>query len=328
MTRDFRSMPSTYTPGSGMLEDDLVDWAIRYAEAHPATFGGAWVDWSSGVGVAVASFTNDLEAHRSALDPRIRIVVAAHPVSEVEAAVEEVRRFVEKHPAVRVLSVYWLRGSALHVEVVAEDEGAFERELRAAFGTAVAEVPVNLYFVQHGRVPESFDEWTVDSAGHYITVSWMGGGYQSDWKVDVEETDDEVRLTLSNVQVAQHRPADSNVGEEMGFGHTLEGHDREVTVELARPLGTRRVVDTERDEILDRPPVQRSWRKRRQDPDMRNLDAMEFVDSLNPEASASGTEYENGWVVIDANVDDPERLRAALVERFGEGYEVRARKDG
>lgn len=306
-------MPPTRFAAGGEAEGfALVEWAERYGAAQPESFGGAWLDYVDEYPYAYASFVGDLEPHRAALDPRIRVVVADRSAAELSEVLKGVKVLAEGPLSARLSTsqVDAERGVVL-VTVEADDEAAFERAVRERFGDVV-----DLYFDQYARVDTSYEDWSIDAAGTTITAEWIGGGFDREHGLDVVEDADAVHLTAWAITHVGYRRAAGGKGQGLSWGHTLEGYSREASVVLSRPLATRRVLDDRRDRIEDNPEVDRT-----SNPDAQ-FEASDFIDALDWAEWQGSEGFENGWVRILATVDDTARLEAALNERFGGGFEV------
>lgn len=295
----------------------LVERARAYGAEHRDVFAGAWLDYIGGHPYVFAAFAGDLDVHRAALDPRFRLVAAARSSAELEATADAVRRFAETYPVESHFLDVDVEHQRLVLSVTVDDDAAFEREVREQFGSVV-----DVYFSLQGRRATPIDEWRVLADGRTVAASWTGGGGERDHRLEAEERDGEIHLTASCVTEVGIRRADGGDGPRITWGSTLEGYHRTASVTLSKPVGDRRILDDQRDRINDHPPVKRSWKQRRNE-DMLGIKVWEWVDTLDW-AQGQGCEgpMENGWIRIFATVDDTERLRAAIVEKFGPGFEV------
>ncbi len=306
-----------YRLNSEVKARELVEQAVGYGTGHATTFGGAWLDYIDDDPYAFASFVGPLDAHRSALDPRVYLVSATRTHAELQATAESARDFAVAFPVVSHSVDVDAEHGRLIAHVAVEDDARFERELRARFGSVI-----DLYVSVQGRRATPIEEWRVLRDGRTIEATWTGGHGEHDHRLDVEERDGAIHLTASCITEVEIRRAEGGEGPPINWASTLEGYERRASVTLAEPIGRRRILDEQRDRIDDHPPVRRSRRQRR-DEDMLGIKVWEWVDSLSW-AQGRGCEGpgENGWIRIYATVDDTERLRAAIVKKFGPGFEV------
>jgi hypothetical protein len=306
--------PTRFDEGSEAEARELVEWAEAYGALHQDTFGGAWFTYVNDRPRTLASFTGDLAAHAAALDPRIRVVATERSTGALETALEALRALGEEHePTVQMRTAQAdIERSQVLCIAETDDEDGFERAVRARLGDVV-----DLYFARYGRANTTIEDWEVDDTGTTITASWTGGWDEREQGLDADERGDEVHLTAWSITEISLERAKSSTGPGLTFMNAAVGYSREASVTLSRPLGDRRVLDDQRDRIDDHPPIDR--------PDDVDLlfDAGEFVDGLDwAEYRGCMGPGENGWMRIYATVDDTERLRAALDERFGGGFEV------
>lgn len=317
MTDAARTPDPRFRLESEVQASELVEQATAYGAEHPDVFAGAWLDYIEDRPYVFASFVGDLEAHRTALDPRFRLVPAARPRAELQATAAAVRRFAEKF-AVEPASVdVDVEHQRVVLSLRVDDDASFEREVRELFGSVV-----DVYFSLHGRRATPIEAWRVFGDGRTIEATWIGGGGEREHRLDADERDGEIHLTASCITEVEVRRADGGEGPRIRWGTTLEGYERCASVTLAEPVGDRRIFDDQRDRIDDHPPVKRSWRRRRNEA-MLGLEVWDWVDTLDW-AQGQGCEGPgaNGWIRIYATVDDTERLRAAIVKKFGPGFEV------
>jgi hypothetical protein len=236
-------------------------------------------------------------------------------VSALQRIASEVRAFASTFP-VEACRVWVDEGEdRLVTSVTVADEAAFEHGVRARFGDAV-----DLYFDVYERSPSPLGTWQVLPDGRTIKATWVGSG--ADPELEAAEVDNEIHLTATTVQWLGARRAAGGRGRPMKHGSTGEGYDLSASVTLRGAVGRRRILDDQRDRIDDHPPVRRSLR-RRLGQSMLGIRVWDWVDKLDW-AECQGCEGpgENGWIRIYATVDDTERLRAAIVKKFGPGFEV------
>lgn len=235
--------------------------------------------------------------------------------AELEATAEAVRQFAKGYPAQSHSVTVDAEHGRLILMVTVEDDAAFERELRERFGSVV-----DAYFRLHGRRATRIEAWRVAPDGRTIEATWTGRGDERDHRLDAEERDGEIHLTASCITQVGTRRAQGGNGPEVRWGSRLVGYARSASVTLTGPVGDRRIFDDQRDRIHDRPPVSRS---KRRDAVWLGLTVLKWVNSLDwAQGAGSQGPGANGWIRIYATVDDTERLRAAIEEEFGPGFEV------
>ncbi|HEX2085619.1 MAG TPA: hypothetical protein VHF89_08050 [Solirubrobacteraceae bacterium] len=210
--------------------EDRVRAAARAARAYGArqeAFGGVTADYSGTGGVEVR-FTGELERHEAALrelvpEPvELRVRRVPRTEAELEALTE---RLVEDED----LQVGVIQrdddAAVLRIDVVAPDAGAVRALVRERYGDAV--VVDRVVPAPTEAFAESWQAYEADGAR--VTVHYVANATYSFERVEAEEGDDEVRIT-----VFERRPV---------FLSRLPATRRSATAVLERPLGGRRVVD-------------------------------------------------------------------------------------
>lgn len=202
-----------------------------YVEEHLADYGDRWVEWEGEDCIPVLGFARNVDQHRAAIDPHIRVVEVPEPTVVLQPLRGQAQAFADDADGIELSTegIEIRRGCVL-LEVLAVDRAtglAFQERLRDRFGSLVqADVVADaLSFEQ----VTGFSAWQTDDAGRRLTVHWVGGAGEERHVLELDERPDavhaQVRAQYTNHVVAASAQAMSVSGE------------------LAAPLDGRRVVD-------------------------------------------------------------------------------------
>lgn len=208
----------------------------RHLATHPdASYAGIWFQWSGEDAVCVA-FTDRCEEQlvrlrRAAPHPEaVKVVPARYTLAELECVADRIGgERVQRGPGdPEVVSVaIYENTNTVCVEVIADDVERTRRQLIARFGEALEVEVVGSITTEVEVVPWS--RYEPDADGRALTLYYGTNGFYTFERTWSEETDREVVVAVE---------------ERVPVGPVkLPGANRTARVELASPLGERRVVD-------------------------------------------------------------------------------------
>lgn len=236
----FREFPgSAYREWSAEWAHELGCFVRAYGELHPETFAGVYTrSLELRRSTAVALFTGDLERHRQALDARISVEQGARSVAELATIHEGVCQLVNDWAGARLLRhAAYERAGCVSIDVETDAFEDLKRALVDRFGDAV-----DVDRLEYREQERTFEAWTFDEDSLELTVQFVGGARDRAWRLEVVETDAQVKATVTMGQyvrtVSSRRPGIPRIR------HALVGRPREATAPLTAPPGEREVIDT------------------------------------------------------------------------------------
>lgn len=246
MSESFRSFPRcSYGEWSYRWALELSRFARAYGELHPESFEGVdCIALDQYRETAVARFTGGLDRHREALDPRIVVEQGVWSLVERATLEEAIARFVNDWGDARLHRCSASeRGGFVSVGIETEAFDDLERALADRFGDAV-----DVERLEYRERKRAFQTWTVDETSRVLTVQFMGGSGERGCRLELLESDGRVEATVvTGLYVTTVPSKRSNAPRR---GRDRRGHSREASARLARPLGSRAVVDASTGETV------------------------------------------------------------------------------
>jgi hypothetical protein len=235
------------------LVEDVRAAVSPYLDRHRADVAGQWLEY--GRGAYHVGFARNVESHRDALARHVPQpgVLHVHAFEYAEAELEAIAdRVVDEADELAAEGLAWMgsdidvQANRVEVEVAGADADTATAILMSRFGPAVK---CDWQGPEDTRVtPVAWQLWTIDESERLLTAHFGTWAAAKVERAECEEDADEVRVT-----VFVRLP---------GSMKTIGGHF-EATVELAQPLGQRRVVDgltgRVRQRRVTRELLERSW---------------------------------------------------------------------
>ena len=204
------------------------DEVRRYADAHPESYAGSWLAWSSLAPTLVVAFTRDLHAHRARLSAEgVRVVRRPRPLSLLAAVAGALIDERLPRDAERVHIEVDEQANVVEIEAIGTDEPATRDWLHQHYGDAVRLIWLGPDELLVQAIP--WQVWEPTEPGGLV-VYVADGGEVAPARTQVTETATAITVTVFE-EVSKRRMS------------TVDPALATVTLGSRIPVGTRSVID-------------------------------------------------------------------------------------
>lgn len=217
------------------VPDEIRVVADEYLGRHPGLSGGTRLGWRNGRRALFVRVVSDVEHHRrvlAALSDRVVVEAALHSEAELEGIVECIERDRDDLLAAGIDLTSWganPNDGIVEVDIVAADADRAQRTLTSRYGPLVCVVEWSPAW--RAEKPRAFGSWSAE--GRMLEVFYgVGHNGEAPERCEVIDGDDEIVITVI-------------ITDMIAGIQTLVGGYRRLSaqVQLAAPLGSRRVID-------------------------------------------------------------------------------------